>query len=144
MRYRLVVMVALVTAFALATWAGGWWTVPVVAFVAGTRERSGGARPSAIAVAAAVSWGVLLIGSSSPSAFGVLVRELAGIMAIPGAAIVLLTLAFPALLAWGAAALGGALVGGPEAAPRRVDEAEVVRAHDGPTGVEGRSVGVKV
>lgn len=116
MRYRLVVMVALVIAFALATWAGGWWTVPIVAFVAGTRERSGGARPSAIALAAAVAWGVLLIASSTSAAFGTLVRELAGIMALPGVAIVLLTLVFPALLAWSAAALAGVLFGGPRRA----------------------------
>lgn len=127
MRYRLVVMVALVLAFALATWAGGWWTVPIVAFVAGTRERSGGAKPSGIAIAAAVAWGVLLIVSSTTAAFATLVRELAGIMALPGAAIVLLTLLFPALLAWSAAALGGALFGR-GAAPARAKGASVVAA----------------
>ena len=111
MRYRLVVMVALVAAFALATWAGGWWTVPIVAFVAGTRERSGGARPLAIAIAAAVAWGVLLIGSSTSAAFATLMRELAGIMALPRVAILLLALVFPALLAWSAAALAGELFG---------------------------------
>lgn len=135
MRYRLVVMVALVAAFALATWAGGWWTVPIVALVAGTRERSGGARPSAIGIAAAVAWGVLLIVSSTTTAFSTLVHELAGIMALPGAAIVLLTLVFPALLAWSAAALGGALFGR-ERAPERSAGAGAATA---PAGTLGES-----
>lgn len=126
MRYRLIVMVALVAAFALATWAGGWWTVPVVAFVAGTRERSGGARPSAIAMAAAVAWGVLLIGSSTSAAFVTLVRELAGIMALPAVVLVLLALIFPALLAWSAAALGGASFGGRRGTARPAEQSALV------------------
>lgn len=110
MRNRAVVVVVLALLFALATRVAGWWAIPLVAFVAGTRERDG-ASPLLVAVAAALAWGVLLAVAATAAPFGTLLGELAGIMRLPSSALVVLTLLFPALLAWSAAALGGAMAG---------------------------------
>jgi hypothetical protein len=85
------------------TWLVGWWGVLLVALLAGVvhfREGGGGWR---IALAGALSWGALLAVNAATGSLGVVTATLGGIMRVPGAVLVLLTLAFPALLAWSAA-----------------------------------------
>jgi hypothetical protein len=109
----LVRLALLAPAFALATWAFGWWTVPVLAAAWGAARARGTRRPveSAIdrgpaeaAAAALVAWGALLAAAAARGPVGALAGGLAELIGAPAAALVVLTLVFPALLAWSAAA----------------------------------------
>ena len=101
---------ALVAAFFLATWLG-WWAVPAVALL------WGGLRPAVrlpaftAAVAAGGAWGAWLVVDRTAGAgsVGILAERLGGVMNLPAAALFALTVIFPALLAWSAAALAGGL-----------------------------------
>ena len=87
------------------TWLLGWWGVLLAAAIVGFvhfRVGGGGWR---VALAGAVAWGALLVVDAAAGAFGTVSRTLAGVLRVPGPALVLLTLAFPALLAWSAATL---------------------------------------
>ena len=90
--------------FAAGTWLFGWWTIPVVALGFGLLP----ARPSLIAGAAAVAWLVLLAVDAAGGSITRLANVLAGVMGLPSAALLLVTLLFPALVAWSAASLGDA------------------------------------
>jgi hypothetical protein len=92
-------------AIAALTWLLGWWGVPLAASIVGFtffREGGGGWR---VALAAAAAWGALLVADSVTGSFGTVARTLAGVLRVPAPALVLLTLALPALLAWSAATL---------------------------------------
>ena len=102
----------LAAAFALASWLG-WWTVPVVAAVWGGL-RPGLRRPIlSAALAAALGWGAWLLADllRDPAAFARLGPRLGSVMQIPSPFLLLITLLFPALLAWSAAALTCGLAG---------------------------------
>jgi hypothetical protein len=91
------------SAMAALTWLLGWWGVLLAASIVGYvffREGGGGWR---VALAAAVAWGALLAIDAAAGPFGTVARTLAGVLRAPGPVLVLLTLAFPALLAWSAA-----------------------------------------
>lgn len=95
----------LAAAMAALTWLLGWWGIPLAAAVAGylhSRQGGGGWR---VALAAAVAWGALLLADVASGRFGTVARTLAGVLTLPAPALVLLTLAFPALVAWSAATL---------------------------------------
>jgi len=118
---RALLRLALLTvAFALASFAFGWWAVPAVALAWGVM--SGGAPRAALraGVAAALAWALLLVvpglGADPVFAFGV---KLAGAMQVPVAALWIVELGFPLAAAWSAALLGSAL----RVAPRRRDSA---------------------
>jgi hypothetical protein len=90
-------------AMAALSWLLGWWGVLLAASIVGYvffREGGGGWR---VALAAAVAWGSLLAIDAAAGPFGTVARTLAGVLRLPGLVLVLLTLAFPALLAWSAA-----------------------------------------
>jgi hypothetical protein len=92
-------------AMAALTWVLGWWAVLLAAAIVGyvfSREGGGGWR---VALAGAASWGALLVVDAAGGPLGTVARTLAGVMRAPGPALVLLTLAFPALLAWSVATL---------------------------------------
>lgn len=94
-------------ALAAATWAFGWWSVPIVAAIWGWIAASL-RRPVLVAgAAAATAWGALLVWSwaSATASTAALATALAGAMRVPSAVLVLLTLLFPALLAICAAQL---------------------------------------
>jgi hypothetical protein len=55
------------------------------------------------ALGAALAWGLLLVLDAVAGPIGALSHTLAGVMRIPGLVLVLLTLTFPAVLAWSAA-----------------------------------------
>lgn len=121
MRARVIGIVFMALLFALGTSAVGWWTVPIIALVVGTRERSGGPRPRDVALAAAIGWGALLAFSAMLPTFWTLLGELGAIMTLPRGIVLAVTLVFPALLAWSAAALGGVLVRTREPRPQTGD-----------------------
>ena len=96
----------LLAAFVLAAWVG-WWMIPLVAAWWGLL-RPGLRRPVLTAtLAATASWGVWLLvnAAADAAAFGRLTRQVAGILQVPGWALVVLTLLVPALLAASAATL---------------------------------------
>lgn len=96
----------LVAAFALASWIG-WWAVPLVAALWGAL-RPGFPKPIlAAALAALLGWALWLLVDylDDPAALERLAARVAAIMQLPAPFLFLLTLLFPALLAWSAAAL---------------------------------------
>jgi hypothetical protein len=96
--------ILLAEAFAVATYGLGWWVVPVLAVIWGLISRDP-AKARFAALAAAVGWGTLLLLDVTRGPVGVMGSQLAGVMKLPGVALYLLTLIFPALLAWCAATL---------------------------------------
>ena len=96
--------VLLAEAFAVATFALGWWSVPIVAlFYAAASKRQHRARFAALC--AAGGWGALLLLDFAKGPVANMGERLGGVMGVPPALLFVLTLLFPALLAWCAAAL---------------------------------------
>ena len=89
---------------AALTWLVGWWGVVLAAVVVGLllRQDGGGWR---VALAAAGAWGALLLADATVGSFRAVAGALAGVLRVPAPVLVLLTLAFPALVAWSAATL---------------------------------------
>jgi hypothetical protein len=103
---------ALVAAFALALWLG-WWTVPAVAALWGLL-RPAVWRPilsAALAATLGTGFWLLVDGLAGSGAVTRLGSRLAGVLHLPFALLLLLTLLFPTLLAWSAAALACGLAG---------------------------------
>lgn len=96
--------VLLTEAFAVATYGLGWWSVPIVAALysafSGDRMRGRSA-----AACAAAGWGSLLLLDVARGQVGMMGTQLAGVISVPAFAVYLLTLLFPALLAWCAATI---------------------------------------
>jgi hypothetical protein len=107
-------------AMAVLTWLIGWWAVPLVAAFVGSalHRREGVARR--MALAAAIAWTLLLIVDATRGRLSVAATTLGGVLRVPGVVLVLVTLVFPALLAWSAATVAIA-VRRLEAARRRTD-----------------------
>jgi hypothetical protein len=102
----------LVAAFALASWIG-WWAVPLVALLWGAL-RPGFPRPIlAAALAALLGWAfwLLLDFVGDPAALTRIATRVAAVLQLPAVLLLLLTLLWPALLAWSAAALACRLAG---------------------------------
>ena len=106
----LLAFLALTLAFAAST-ALGWWAVPATAALWGALRPSQRRPALAAALAAALAWaGWLLVDAfTGNGAFGVLAARLSALMSLPVVALVVLTLAFAAVLAWSAAAVSGAI-----------------------------------
>jgi hypothetical protein len=102
------VIALLVTALAVAalTWAVGWWGVVLAALLAGAVlwRRRGVAW--LVALAAIVAWGALILANAVGGRFPTLASSIGGVMRVPPALLVIVTLLFGALLAWSAAVLG--------------------------------------
>ncbi|MFI5244180.1 MAG: hypothetical protein ACHQQR_03065 [Gemmatimonadales bacterium] len=101
--------VLLAAAYALATFAVGWWAVPLVAvaYAAITTAQRGSAVLSGFA--AMVGWGALLAITASQGPVGTLATELGGVLQLKPVAVYAVTFAFPGLLAVSAAVVGRAL-----------------------------------
>jgi len=107
-----VAFLLLVAAFALASWLG-WWGVPLVAGLWGAL-RPGVAKPIRAAVLAALlGWLLWLLFDAvgNPAALARVAVRLAAVLQLPALLLLLLTLLWPALLAWSAAALACGLAG---------------------------------
>ena len=99
----------LALAFALGTFWFGWWAVPLLAALWGilTRGEASGAAVAA-ALGALVAWATLLLWSAIRGPVSELAAALTGVMGVPAAALVVLTLLFPAALAWSASTVAQA------------------------------------
>ena len=91
---------------ALLTWSLGWWGVVVAALVAGAVlwRRRGAAW--LVALATITAWGALILVNSVGGRFATLASSIAGVMRVPPALLVIVTLLFGALLAWSSAVFG--------------------------------------
>jgi hypothetical protein len=107
---RAIVKFVLITeAFAVATFALGWWIVPVFAFILGMiLDRNRGPVRYATFCAAA-GWLSLLLLDAARGPLLDLAARFGGVMRVPSVALIALTLLFPALLAWSAASIGLAM-----------------------------------
>jgi hypothetical protein len=101
---KVVTVVLLAEAFAVATFALGWWSVPIVAALWALVPGDSG-RPLVSALCAAGGWLTLLLLDAARGPVGTMGQKLGGVMGVPAFALWLLTLVFPALLAWSAAAV---------------------------------------
>jgi hypothetical protein len=96
--------VLLAEAFAVTTYGVGWWSVPVVAALWGLFSDDAHRARNA-AIAAAGGWGTLLLLDAVRGPVGTMARQLGEVMGVPSLVLYLLTLTFPALLAWSAATM---------------------------------------
>ena len=101
---KFVTVVLLAEAFAVTTYAVGWWSVPVVAVVSGFVS-SDSNRARIAALCAGGGWATLLLLDAAKGPVGAMATRLGGVMGIPPALLLLLTLVFPMLLAWTASTI---------------------------------------
>lgn len=97
-------LVLLAEAFAVATFALGWWTVPIVA-AAWAAYSTDENRARSAALCAMGGWATLLALDFARGPVGTMGAQLGGVMNLPPVVLYVLTLVFPALLAWSAATL---------------------------------------
>ena len=98
----------LLAAFVVGTAIAGWVGVPVIALIWGVVARRRDMRyPGAVAVgiAAGGSWALLLAWTAARGPLFRLASTLGALVGVPGALLVIVTLLFPALLAWSAVTL---------------------------------------
>jgi hypothetical protein len=106
MATKVIDLIVLCAAFAAGTLYVGWWAVPVIAlawgWIVGPMRRPA----TRAAVAAAIAWMGFLAHDAVRGPAGRLARTLGDVMHLPAIVLVGVTVAFPAILAWSAAALG--------------------------------------
>ena len=113
---RVIGAVLLAEAFAVATFAFGWWTVPALAAlysIASTNPK----RARTAGLCALAGWGTLLLLDFAKGPVAEMGHRLGGVMGLPSIVLYVLTLLFPALLAWSAARLIPPLRGSSQSAP---------------------------
>jgi hypothetical protein len=93
-------------AIAATTWLAGWWGVVIAALVVGAGQWQRPGIAWLTALAAIVAWGALLLIDAARGRFGALAAVIGGVMRVPSAAVVVVTLLFAALLAWSSAVVG--------------------------------------
>ncbi len=94
---------------AASTWIIGWWSVAIVALVAGYLMRRSGGNAWRVALGSAEGWAILLLVDTLGGRSRELLSILEGTMSIPGPALIVATLLFPALIGWSGAALAAEL-----------------------------------
>ena len=104
-----VLLVVRATGFALVTLTGGWLTIPLTAAVWSALPTAERHREVRLALAAVVSWTLLLIWNARQGDTSRLLSVLGGTLQVPPASLVVLTLAIPALLAWSASVVANAI-----------------------------------
>lgn len=102
---RVIVVLALAVVFAAGTFVA-WWMLPILAAIAGAWRRRGWE----VALAGVLAWSAILLYDAARGPFPALASAVAGVVGLPAAALVVVTLAFAALLAWSAAALAATLL----------------------------------
>ncbi len=105
MEIRVAVALGVALLVGAATWAMGWWAVVPIAVVAAWFLRDVRGVISSITIGAALGWALLLGIDAMGGRLGALTSALAGTLGAPSVAVIFVTLAFPALLAWSAATL---------------------------------------
>src|SRR5688572_2168650 len=87
----------------------GWWAVPITAALWGAFARGRPGTGRIAALAAALAWGAILAYDALVGPVGALAERLGQVMGVPAVVLPVITLVFPALLAWSAAYLAGVL-----------------------------------
>jgi hypothetical protein len=106
-----VLLVVRATGFALVTVTGGWATIPLTAAVWSALATAERHREFRLALAAMLSWALLLAWGASRSDSSALLALLGDTLNVPGWSLVLLTVAVPGLLAWSAAVVANEVGG---------------------------------
>lgn len=104
-----ILLVVRATGFALVTATGGWMTVPLTAAVWSALPTGERHREVKLALAAVLSWSVLLWWSTRQGDTSRLLAVLSGTLQVPPVSLIVLTLAIPALLAWSASVVASAV-----------------------------------
>ena len=104
-----ILLVVRAAGFALVTATGGWLTIPLTAAVWSALPTAERHREIRLALAAVVSWTLLLLWSARQGDTGRLLAVLGGTLQVPPASLIVLTLAIPALLAWSASVVAHAM-----------------------------------
>lgn len=99
-------MSALSVVFAIGTAFLGWWVVPAAACVWGFYDNSEHRPALEASLSAGLGWLILLVWTGTKGPVLELSDRVSGVMGVPSAALIGLTLVFPMALAWGAAVLG--------------------------------------
>jgi hypothetical protein len=106
---RVVKFLLLSELFAVVTFGLGWWSVALAALAWGIFAARA-SRPVAWAtVCAAAGWAELLAISAARDPVGDVAVRLGSVMRVPGFALVAITIAFAALLAWSGATIGATI-----------------------------------
>ena len=98
-----------VAGMAAGTWFGGWWAVPVIGAALGVMRRRDPAAALLAGLAAVVAWGALLAAVTS-QALGPVLPTVGPVLRLDPTRLVVVTLAFAAVLAMSAAGLARAIV----------------------------------
>jgi hypothetical protein len=93
-------------AFAVATYAFGWWAIALLALICGLVMNREGRPVYYATICAAAGWLSLLLLDAARGPLGEVAVRFAGVMGFPPAALIATTLLFPALLAWSASSVG--------------------------------------
>jgi hypothetical protein len=103
----MIAFLAVALAIAALTWLLGWWGLVIAALVAGAVLHRRGGAAWIIALSGFVAWGVLVALNTIGGRFTALATSVGGVLRVPAAALLVVTLLFGALLAWSAAVVGG-------------------------------------
>ena len=95
----------LVIAMSAATWICGWWGVGVAALLAAFFLHRVRGIAWKLALAAAESWAIFLVADALSGPLARVSTTLGAVLKIPGPALIVVTILFPALIAWSAAML---------------------------------------
>jgi hypothetical protein len=99
----------LLVAFALATLALSWWTIPIIGGLWGLVAAKETWPVTTAAAAAGLSWAVLLAWAAVGSPVFDLGNKVGAVMGLPGWGVFAITLLFPMVLAGSATVLAGSL-----------------------------------
>jgi hypothetical protein len=105
----MIFIVFVAAAMAALTWLLGWWGVLVTALVIGFVFRAEGGGGWRIAVAAALAWAGLLAIDAATGPIALVGQRLGGVLRVPAVVLMLVTVLFPALLAWSAATVAASV-----------------------------------
>ena len=97
------------TAMIALTWVLGWWGILLVALIIGIVFHDHGGGGWRVGAAASVAWGALLVADVVAGPLARVGTLLGGVMGVPGVVLPLLTIVFPAALAWSAATIAAEL-----------------------------------
>jgi hypothetical protein len=105
-----IVMLLAFVATGAMTWMLGWWGVVLAALLVGALYWRVRGIAWMTALAAIAAWSTLLVVDAVGGRFGALASAIAGVMRVPAAALVVVTLLFAGLLAWSSAIVGSEVV----------------------------------
>ncbi len=94
---------------ALGTAVLGWWAVPALALVYGAWRGADRGAAAVAGIGALLAWSALMAWNWYEGPVVELAQSLGAVMGLPGRALLLATLLFPAALAWTAATVGTAI-----------------------------------